>query len=160
MEDLEVCPKCGYRTDFDYINKKFRVKRRTNDISYTYDGYCVVSLKFKETCERAHLQGMQFNQLPSDKDYYVLKSTCVVKFDTERRKTRFESKCEFCGNHESIVGSTPAFIKSELNSDICRTDVMFGSGNEKHPMILVSEKAKEVLEREKLNGVLVEEVRT
>lgn len=160
MESLEVCPKCGYRTDFEYINKNFRVKRRTNDISYTYDGYCIVSLKFKEACERAHLQSVQFTKLPGDKEYFHLKSACIVEFDTEKRKTRFENKCEECGNYESTVGATPAFIKGELASDICRTDIMFGSGNAKHPMILISEKAKEVFEREKLNGVLAEEVRT
>ena len=160
IEGLEVCSKCGYRTDFEYINKKFRVKRRTNDISYTYDGYCIVSLKFKEACERAHLKGVQFTKLPGDKEYFHLKSNCIIEFDTASRKTRFENKCELCGNYESIVGATPAFIKGDLESDICRTDIMFGSGNTKHPMILISEKVKEVFEREKLNGVLAEEVRT
>ena len=160
MEGLEVCPACGYRTNFSYINSEFRVKRRTNDISYTYDGYCIVSLKFKEACERELFQGLQFIHLPSDKEYFYLDPSCVVEFDTEKRKTRFENKCEVCGNFESVAGATPAFIKGELTADICRTNIMFGSGNAKHPLILASKKAKETFEREKLKGVTLEEVRT
>jgi hypothetical protein len=160
MNGLEVCPKCGYRTNFNYINSEFRVKRRTNDISYTYDGYCIVSLKFKEACERAHFQGMQFVQLPSDSEYFYLMPSCVVKFDTEKRKTRFEKKCEVCGYYEAVAGATPAFIKEVLTADICKTDILFGSGNAKHPIVLITKKAKEVFEQEKLKGIIVEEIRT
>lgn len=159
-DGLEVCPACGYRTNFNYINSDFRVKRRTNDISYTYDGYCIVSLKFKEACERAHFKSLQFSQLPGDKEYFHLVPSCVVEFDTEKRNTRFKKKCETCGNFESVVGANPAFIKGELTSDICRTNILFGSGNAKHPLILVSSKVKETFEREKLKGVIFEESRT
>jgi len=159
MDGLEVCQKCGFRTDFNYINNRFYVKRGINDISYTFDGYCIVSLKFKEACERANFQGLQFVKLPSDSEYYCLVPSCVVEFDSEKRKTRFENKCEVCGNYEAVAGATPAFIKGELISDICRTDILFGSGNAKHPLILISDKAKNVFKREKLHGVITEEIR-
>lgn len=157
---LAVCPRCGYRTDFNYINERFRVKRRTNDISYTYDGYCIVSLKFKEACERAHFQGLRFVQLPGDQEYFHLVPNCVVEFDSEKRKTKLVKKCEVCGNYEAVAGATPAFIKGELTADICKTDILFGSGNAKHPLILITKRAKEVFDREKLKGVIVEEIRT
>ena len=157
--DIDVCPKCGYRTDFNYIYEKFRVKRRGNDISFTYDGYCIVSLKFKEACDRAGFEGIEFLGLPGDKEYYHLVPGCVVEFDCEKRKTRFENKCDVCGNYESVVGATPAFIKGELASDVCRTDILFGSGNAKKPIILISENAKKVFDREKLVGIFAEEIR-
>lgn len=160
MKGLSICAKCGYRTDFEYINKDFKVKKRIYDISYTYDGYCIVSIKFKEACLRAEFSGIDFIDLPNDKEFFYLKSNNVVKFDIEKRETRFENYCHACGNYGAIAGANPAFIKGKLSSDICRTDIMFGSGNEKHHLLLISSKAKDIVTREKIRGIYFEEIRT
>jgi hypothetical protein len=49
---LPVCPECGYKTEFQFSNPSFIVKRRSYDFSTTYDGYYIVSLRFKEHCLR------------------------------------------------------------------------------------------------------------
>jgi hypothetical protein len=158
--DLNLCPKCGYRTDFEYINSDFKVKRRTNDISYTYDGYCIVSLKFKEACVRYRFKSLLFVLLPGDNEYFHFIPSCVVEFDSEKRKTRFENKCQICGNYESITGATPAFIRSPLTAEICKSDLLFGSGNAKSPVLFVTEEAKINLERKKLKGLIFNKVRS
>jgi len=57
--DLPVCESCGYRTDFEYTSKSFRVNRRIYDFSATYDGACIVSLKSKEFCLRRDLVALK-----------------------------------------------------------------------------------------------------
>ncbi|MCA3009916.1 MAG: hypothetical protein INH34_16205 [Phycisphaerales bacterium] len=73
-----------------------------------------------------------------------------VAFDPVRRKTRFEKKCALCGNFESIVGATPAFIleseKVEEMGMYC-TDLCFGSGREKSPLFVVGASLKDDLTR-------------
>lgn len=150
---LPVCPACGYKTDTFFINPKFRVKRRSYDLSYTYDGYAIASLKFKEACARRGLTGVAFLTLPLDKEFFVLQPTTTVKFDVERRKTQFVGFCEGCGLHRSVAGATPAVLKEQPSSDIAGTDVLFGSGNERHPLLIATENAKSILTSERLTGM-------
>jgi hypothetical protein len=63
-----------------------------------------------------------------------------VENDAAQKAHRASHSCR--GNYESVAGATPAFIKGELTADICRTNIMFGSGNAKHPLILASKKSK------------------
>lgn len=153
MQGLAVCAKCGYKTDIFYINPKFKVKRRVYDLSYTYDGYCIVSLRFREACLRAKLAGAAFHALPADSEFFVLEPTCIASFDYVRRGTRFEELCTACGYYGAVAGATPAFLKEPLASDVCRTDILFGSGNGRHPIIIVSEAARTVFAKEKLKGL-------
>ncbi len=55
---LEVCPECRYRTNFEFVNPDFELRRRTHDLSRTYDGYCIASLKFMEAITREGLIGI------------------------------------------------------------------------------------------------------
>ena len=160
IEDLEICTACGYRTDFDFVNPLFTLSRKVQDISYTYDGYCIVSLRFKEACERKSLTGLRFISLPKEKTYFYFAPEPLVKFDYERRETRFENKCETCGNFESVVGAWPVFLRSKLTADFNRTDLSFGSGNEKHPLLIISQVAKDIIEMEKIKGAIFEQIRT
>src|SRR5262245_47909895 len=61
--NIPSCSKCGFRTDFRYTNVYFKLKRKTNELSYTYDGIAIVNLKFKEFCERNHYDNLKFIEL-------------------------------------------------------------------------------------------------
>lgn len=160
IKDIDPCPKCGYRTDFEYINPKFKVKRRTYDFSYTYDGYCIVSLKFKETCLRAGFKNLKFVNLPGDNDFFDFRPEKTVEFDVLKRKTRFIDKCTTCGNYEEIIGATPAFIKGDIPCEVFRSDISFGSGNSKSPIIFITEEVKNIFRREKLTSIYPKEIST
>ena len=160
LEGLAVCDACHYRTDFEYINEKFRLKRKTYYLSLTYDGYCIASRKFKELIEREKIKGIEFFSLKNEPEYFVMFVRNIVEFDTEKRECRREKLCSKCKNYESFVGATPAFLKEALPGALCRSDVLFGSGNEKSPLLFASQHILDVVMREKLKGIRFEQVRT
>lgn len=91
-----TCPTCGRKTDPEYINPSFRAKRRNWDMSSTYDGYRIVSRRFRDFCIQNGWPGMSFVSLPADADFLVLRLSIVLPFDADRRRTRFESLCPEC----------------------------------------------------------------
>ncbi len=111
MDDLNVCDSCHCRTDFEYINDEFELRRKTYDLSGTYDGYYIASLKFKEFIERGKIPGIEFTSLKNEPEYFAMFVRNIVKFDIEKRKSRKEKFCSKCENYESFVGATPAFLK-------------------------------------------------
>jgi len=154
---VPVCAACGFKTDPFFINPAFRLKRRTSDLSYTYDGYCIVSLRFKEASVRNGLGGTQFIPLPEEPTFFVLKPTSLVRFDSKRRETHFEDRCSACGYYGAVAGATPAFLLETPLADFARSDVLFGSGNARNPLLIASEAVKTVSVRERLRGLVFRE---
>ncbi len=150
-----LCPVCKYRRDFFATNPDYRLRKRASDLSATYDGQLIVSHAFKLTCERFRLQGVEFDSFKNEPDFFHLQVTREIAFDAEHRHTRFINRCDACGNYESIVGASPAYLKitASLSKGFFRTDLLFGSGNEKSPIILVGLETKMVLEKAKLTGL-------
>ncbi|MEZ5463567.1 hypothetical protein [Dokdonella sp.] len=154
---IPVCPVCGYKTDLYFVNPSFRVKRRVYDLSSTYDGYNIASLKFKEACQRLKLKGVEFLPLPSDPEFFVIKPMVLTPFDSVSRKTKLEYLCAACGFYKAVAGATPAFLLSEPESDISGTDIVFGSGNSRGRVLITTEHAKHMLVTEKLTGLYFKE---
>jgi len=135
-----TCPTCGRKTDPDYVNPKFKAKRRSWDISATYDGYLLVSRRFREFCEKQGWAGMTFVPLPADNDFFVLRVSNVLPFDAQRRKTRFEDPCPTCGAFYNVIGATPVYLRGvtePIRQGFFRSDLEFASGPEQHPLTLV-----------------------
>ena len=133
-----------------------KLKKSRYDISATYDGVVVVSLRFKTICENAGLSGLTFQQLPNDPTFFAIRAKRAVAFDAERRKTRFINPCSKCGRFETVVGATPVFLKTGSrigNREFVRTDLEFASGDEKHPLLLCGEVAAKSLSEAKLKGL-------
>ena len=153
VKGIPVCRMCGYKTDPYVVNSLFRVKRRVYDLSSTYDGYEIASMKFKEVCMRLELGGLEFLPLPADTQFFVVKPTVLTAFDYISRQTHFESLCAACGFYKSVAGATPAFLLSEPESDLSGTDILFGSGNSRGRMLIATERARTLLMAEKLKGL-------
>lgn len=49
-------------------------------------------------------------------------------------------------------------IDTELEKGFYRTDLLFGSGNSKHPLIIVDRETQVKLKREKMKGIYLEPV--
>jgi hypothetical protein len=156
VDGVPTCVSCGYKTDPYFINPLFRVKRRTYDLSSTYDGYDIASLKFVEACNRNHLAGLSFLPLPSDDGFFAIRPESFVKFDAEARKTRFEGLCSTCGGYKSVAGAHPVFLLERPSTDLSATDQLFGSGNCRSRVILSTDRAKGILSRERLAGLRYE----
>ena len=153
IDGVPACVACGYKIDLYFINPAFRVKRRNYDLSCTYDGYKIASLKFIEACKRFDLIGLSYLPLPADKDFVVLKAHSVTRFDAVSRKTHFERLCAVCGKYESVTGAHPVFLLEQPATDLSATDIAFGSGNSKSQILLASKFARTLLAGERLTGL-------
>ncbi len=136
-----TCPTCGRKIDLNYINPAFRVTKRRRDLTATYDGYVLVSDRFRDFCETNNWhQHVQFAPLPSDDDFFVFKPQRTLEFDADRRGTRFEDYCPECNKHFSVVGATPVYLRNvtaAISDDIYRSDLEFASGHEQHPLLIL-----------------------
>jgi hypothetical protein len=143
------CLACGYITDRNAIDPELRVKRRGLDVSSTYDNVLLVSRRFAEACRYEWDAGLV--ALASDPEFFVLKPPRVVPFDAARRGTRFEKLCPVCEQYESVVGANPGYLRIAAlptPDGFFRTDLGFGSGDEKSPLVIASSSVHARLVRE------------
>jgi len=98
---------------------------------------------------------VEFRTLPASKGFYHFFPHRVVPFDAQSRQTRFVALCPTCGFYESVAGATPSFLSaSELLADgFSRSDILFGSRNEKHPLVFVSTGTQKILACERFTGM-------
>jgi hypothetical protein len=132
------------------------LNKRRYDLSSTYDGVVTVSKRFRIAFEAANLLGLDFLPLPSDPDFFAAHASRTVAFDADRRRTEFHKLCPECGHYESVVGASPGYLKpgnSVGPAEFVRTDLEFGSGDEKSPLLLCGEVAARALTRAKLKGL-------
>lgn len=145
-----TCPTCGRKIDLDFVNPEFRANHRNWDIGVTYDGYDIVSKALRDYCRSNDWQGITFVPLPADPDFFVVRLTRVLRFDADRRGTRFEKLCPSCGKYNSVAGATPVYlrdIKEPIADGFFRTDVEFGSAHEQGPLMLVGVRTAEQLRK-------------
>lgn len=131
-----TCDACGLLTDREWVDPRFRIGRRDFDAGYTYDNYLIVSREFGDFA-RSH--GARCVPLPSEPEHYALFTDRVREYDAARRGTRFLSRCGSCGRYRDVAGATPVFLVSRdpIPEAFVRTDIEFGSGDAKAPLVLV-----------------------
>lgn len=151
------CDQCGELTSkWDEPLSGLVIKKRKYDVSVTYDGVLIVSERFKLIYAENELSGLEFRQLPDDSPFFSVLAARAVEFDAERRKTEFTSHCSQCGCYESVVGATPVFLKAGClvgSLEFVRTDLEFGSGDGKHPLLLCGQSAAKAISDAKLKGL-------
>lgn len=152
---LPRCSGCGYRRDFSAHKPRYRLRDVRKDLCATYDGQIIGSLTFKRFCEQNRYTGIRFLEFETDEIHFHVLIDNSVPFGFERRKTRFERMCVICGNYESVVGASPAFLKVgvPLADGFFRTDLLFGSGDGKSPAWLVAEHTRAKMEVAGLRGI-------
>ena len=156
--DVARCSVCG-----EILNKEelpltgLRVrKRRTYDISATYDGVLVVSAAFVELYDRHGWTGLTLTPLPDDPTFSSVVAIEKVEFDVERRGTRFIDFCATCGRYKEVIGAHPVYLKPGNvipDTGFVRTDLEFASGDEKGPLILCGRSVGQILQRGALRGL-------
>ncbi len=157
-----TCPTCGRKTDPEYVNPGFRVRRRKRDLVATCDGYVLVSARFREFCESHKWHhDVEFAALPADDNFFVFKPSRTLQFDAGRRKTRFENHCPECKHYFNVIGATPVFllnVNDPVSEGFWRTDLEFASGHEQHPLLIVGIETAQAIEREAFRLVDLEPV--
>jgi hypothetical protein len=151
------CAKCGeLLAKWDEPLTGLRIKKSHFDISATYDGVVVVSDAFRAVYDSNGLGGLRFIPLLDHPAFSSVQAMASVEFDAERRGTRFVKQCFFCGRYESVVGATPVFLKecsTIPDQAFVRTDLEFGSNDEKHPLLLCGPAAGRALKNANLKGL-------
>ena len=151
-----LCGHCGRKKDPAWINPTYRVGRRRRDAVATYDGYFLVSRRFKEAWERTGHIGAVFDSLPADPGYFSLRSTQILEFDVKARETRFEDYCDSCGAYAAVIGAYPIFLKGvsqPLAPGFFRTDVEFATGIAQSPILIVAPESFSSLKSSSLVGL-------
>jgi len=158
--NLVRCSVCGELLQRPRLVPTFKLQKK-RDVSATYDGYTIVSQRFVDEWHRNGGAGLEFVPLPEELGYFTIDANQVIEFDSVRRKTRFEKHKPCCGRFHSVAGATPAFLKSPealSKTQAARTDVTFGSGDEKHPLIVIPLELGHALKRAKLSGLDLSDV--
>lgn len=141
---------------FDLPLNNVKMRRRRWDAGCTYDGGFLVSRRFREVCEANELQGAAFLPLPDDASFFSLRSTVIVRFDSEAAQTEFDRLCEACGQHGDVIGTTPlGLVAGEVVPDLgfAQSDLEFASDDEKGPIFFCGDACATVLESAQLRGL-------
>lgn len=150
------CPGCGSCVNDRYVPRSLRVGRPVYDVCGTYDGHLIVSQKFKDFHDRHGCGPAKFRRVNRKRLWYMFRPTRVLEYDAERRGTRFETYCDMCGQYESVVGANPVYlrdVRGPIGDGFYCTDLEFGSGREKHPLVIMGLATHRLLLKEKLKGV-------
>jgi len=151
------CNECGeIISKWEISPAGIVVNNHAYDLSVTYDGLIVASEKFMLAYKENNLTGLEFRQLPDDPLFYAIHAIKKVEFDSEKRKTRFVNPCQKCGQYQSVVGATPIYLKGSAiiqEREFVTTDLEFGSGDEKGPLLICGQKAAEIMIAANLKGV-------
>jgi len=152
-----VCPQCGTCLNYEYSPLSVDIHpSKKYDISYTHDLRKLFSERFVSFCKEVLNSHETFVPVQAGKmQLFYMIPTRVVEFDVIRRKVRFEKPCVHCGGYEAIAGAHPAFLKDNriIEPGFFRTDIPFGSGKSKFPLIVVCEEWKNLLASEKFRGI-------
>lgn len=154
------CEKCHYSIQ-QSINPNFRLIKKQFDISGSYDGYLIVSTRFKLFCEEKGYNNVRFYDLESEPDFFFLECTKVLSLDYERRNVQFIDFCDKCGRYAEVIGATPSFITLNYiieENSFYHSEYDFGSYNSKSPLIIISNKMADEMLKMKFKGLNFKDV--
>jgi hypothetical protein len=147
--------------EFDQLPGSLKMKKRKIDIGSTHDGFTIVSQRFKSLCEQHNFKGLEFRQLPADADFYLFKVHNVLEFDAVARKTKYIKVSKEFNGYAEIIGATPVCLKNKQpipEGTIYRTDIFFGTGVRKSPVLMVGIETKKLVESWKLKGIYFNQI--
>lgn len=163
MLDNVDLPPCARNSNIYAINlidlsKKIKGNR---DVTSTYDGFMIVSEKFKQFCEREKYEQLEFVALPAKPGFYWFKPHKVVSFEKNcHDKFEYHDFDKECNGYAEITfGWFVELEEKKLLADgFYRTDVCFGSFEGKSPLCLLGAATRGKMKKEKFTGVFFEEV--
>ena len=76
--DEVFCPECGSVIDRDYAPRTLGRVKPIYDVAVTYDNHYIVSIKFKEFCERVRIKDLDFVKVNESPLLYDFRSRLVL----------------------------------------------------------------------------------
>lgn len=154
------CEVCHYVIK-QQVTSNFKLKKRNYDISYTYDGYLIVSKRFKKYCEFKNYRNLIFHTIDNEPEFFFMESTQIIPLDYKRREVMFIDLCSVCNRYAEVIGATPSYLESEFEIEknrFYRSEYEFGSYNYKSPLIIVSLEIATDLANQKFRGLYFKDV--
>ena len=150
---LGICPECGNKIE-DIPNLSAKIKRRRGNLFCTYDGFHLVSQRFKDFCEKRGYPDLEFKEMTRMKGlyYFLPQREFELKSKTLRWSGRFHFEC--CGAYDELVTEKKYSLQRADNftlpSDdfIYRSNFRFSSSYRKGYLIIVGLQTMKALEDE------------
>ncbi len=143
-----------------HLNEKFKLTKKNLDISYTYDCFLIVSDRFRIFCVSNNYQGLHFFQIRNYPKHYLFQVNNILQFDSKRRGTRFLDFNPSCNEYQEVIGANPVCLVDNLilANGFYRTDLEFGGGYSKSPIILTGVETGSKLKLENFKGLSLEKI--
>jgi hypothetical protein len=149
------CKVCNYPIK-QVINPNFKLVKKNFDISYTYDGYLIVSKKFKQFCEQIRYSNIVFIQLPKEPNFFCTYIEKEIILNYEKRNVKFITLCDVCKRYAEVIGATPSYLDNEnslMYNEFYRSNIDFGSFERKYPLIILNNEMAIELSKQKFKGL-------
>jgi hypothetical protein len=156
-----LCPVC-HNTIKKIPDLMYRVTKRKPDLMHTYDGFCIVSEKFKGFCIEREYPNLTFIALVKSKGFYYFEPHDIYGLDYARRKVQFITKRDCCGNYDEVIGATPGYKSKDFdigtNDFVCRAEYFFGSHGRKGPLIIIGLETVKAMKEYGLRGIYFDDI--
>lgn len=138
-KDPGLCKKCNTRLEM-IPNPNYRVRIKGRDIQFTYDGFCIISERFKNFCELNDYPDLEFIPVKT-KEFYVLLPQGVYKMSHDLG-IQYYTKNACCNTFREVGCYNRLFVRDrnfvqENNDFIKRTSILYGSRSRKHYHIII-----------------------
>lgn len=161
FENIKIneCDKYSNIYDINRVDPLLKFKKK-KDYSATYDGFTIVSERFKQFCINEKYNSLEFIPLLSSPNFYWFKIHNVIEFDIEARKTRFIGYNKVCNGYKEVIGANPACLKNNviLGDGFFRSDIFFASDASKHPLEMVGSFTKEKIKVAGFKGIYFQKI--
>jgi hypothetical protein len=153
---VPTCGTCGYRTDAEFTDPRFRLRKKNLDFSCCYDGAIIVSDRFRILYESLGGTNMQSLALPAAPGFYHLKSRQPIFLDYPAMETRRSRFCSGCHRYLDVIGYSqivPLAGAPLPEFEMAFSDWYFGSNNEASPLVLCGAGLASALRSSSLKGI-------
>jgi hypothetical protein len=147
--------------DINLYDVNFKIgSKKKFDMSVTYDGFTIVSEKFRLFCLDNKYKGLEFQPLKKETGFFWFKINNTIIFDFESRKTKFLNYDDSFVKYASVHGATPVHLKVKniLKDGFYRTDIFFGHHESKSPVEIVGIETKNKIKMAGLKGIYFEKI--
>lgn len=156
-----LCERCGGCIDWEYAPQDLTAGVFLRfDVSYTYDGRIVLSERVLEILSTFD-HSPKILQIGENPAFFSIMPRRIYEFDAITRGTRFTRYCDLCNRYSEVAGATPAFLN--VHDDIpgtfiARTDLDFGSGAGRSPLIIIGKDIADSIRNHKLLGAYFKDI--
>lgn len=156
-----LCPVC-HNTIEQIPDVMYKVCKKKGDVFCTYDGFTIVTEKFKQFCEDRKYPHLIFTPLVKSPGYYFFLPQDIYKLDYERRQVKFIDKRDCCGCYDEVIGATPGYkargFSMPTDDFICRAEYLFASYGSKGPLIIVGLETAAEMKKNGLKGISFDKI--